>query len=287
MSAESVSRMTSSATGRRRPSSPRGAFLQGHARRERTGAEACRGRTARLDLGSSELRRVRSLVPRQKRIHTECRYTRRPVRALELEPALLIGGSAGSRVSLLTAIRNPGVAERLFLFWISGGAIGLAVLAYHYCHESVGRGCDGRNGRRRGAAGLEGAACAKCLEPRKTARGRRKTFIQTMKTWSRSIRSGCGLPGPRYDRGAIGTLKMPTLILRSGESDFHHPRVTSEAVHSLIPGSHIAEPPWGDRRMAGPPASTSCGRRPVRALAVARAADPRIRARLRLGASRP
>ena len=49
------------------------------------------------------------------------------VRALKLEPALLIGGSAGSRVSLLTAIRDPGVAERLFLLWISGGALGLAV----------------------------------------------------------------------------------------------------------------------------------------------------------------
>jgi pimeloyl-ACP methyl ester carboxylesterase len=59
------------------------------------------------------------------------------VRALEPEPALLIGGSAGSRVSLLTAIRDPGAAERLFLLWISGSAVGLATLAYHYCHDPL------------------------------------------------------------------------------------------------------------------------------------------------------
>jgi pimeloyl-ACP methyl ester carboxylesterase len=59
------------------------------------------------------------------------------LRALELEPALIIGGSAGSRVSLLAAIRLLGVAKRLFLLWISGGAVGLASLAYFYCHDPL------------------------------------------------------------------------------------------------------------------------------------------------------
>jgi pimeloyl-ACP methyl ester carboxylesterase len=54
------------------------------------------------------------------------------VRALGLAPALLIGGSAGSRVSLLSALRDPGAADRLFLFWISGGAVGLTMLSFHY-----------------------------------------------------------------------------------------------------------------------------------------------------------
>ncbi len=45
----------------------------------------------------------------------------------------------------------------------------------------------------------------------------------------------------------LRALEMPVMILRSGLSDFHHPRETTEAVHALIPGSQIAEPPWGDR----------------------------------------
>jgi len=46
------------------------------------------------------------------------------LRALDLAPALVVGGSAGSRVSLLTAIRHPDVVNRLFVLWISGGAVG-------------------------------------------------------------------------------------------------------------------------------------------------------------------
>ena len=169
------------------------------------------------------------------------------VRALKLEPALLIGGSAGSRVSLLTAIRDPGVAERLFLFWISGGALGLAVLAYHYCHDQLA------------AAAMGGMPAVAALPSFKEALSRNpgnrdrllgqntSTFIQTMKTWAEAFVPAADSPVPGTSAAQLRTLKMPTMILRSGESDFHHPRVTSEGVHALIPGSQIAEPPWGDR----------------------------------------
>jgi pimeloyl-ACP methyl ester carboxylesterase len=169
------------------------------------------------------------------------------VRALKLEPALLIGGSAGSRVSLLTAIRDPGVAERLFLFWISGGALGLAVLAYHYCHDQLA------------AAAMGGMPAVAALPSFKEALSRNpgnrdrllgqntSTFIQTMKTWAEAFVPAADSPVPGTSAAQLRALKMPTMILRSGESDFHHPRVTSEGVHALIPGSQIAEPPWGDR----------------------------------------
>jgi pimeloyl-ACP methyl ester carboxylesterase len=169
------------------------------------------------------------------------------VRALKLEPALLIGGSAGSRVSLLTAIRDPGVAERLFLFWISGGALGLAVLAYHYCHDQLA------------AAAMGGMPAVAALPSFKEALSRNpgnrdrllgqntSTFMQTMKTWAEAFVPAADSPVPGTSAAQLRTLKMPTMILRSGESDFHHPRVTSEGVHALIPGSQIAEPPWGDR----------------------------------------
>ena len=40
---------------------------------------------------------------------------------------------------------------------------------------------------------------------------------------------------------------MPTLIFRSGKSDPYHTRATSEGLHTLISGSKLVEPPWGDR----------------------------------------
>jgi pimeloyl-ACP methyl ester carboxylesterase len=169
------------------------------------------------------------------------------VRALKLEPALLIGGSAGSRVSLLTAIRDPAVADRLFLLWISGGALGLAVLAYHYCHDQLA------------AAAMGGMPAVAALPSFKEALSRNpgnrdrllgqdtNTFIQTMKTWAEAFVPAADSPVPGSTAAQLRALKMPIMILRSGESDFHHPRVTSEGVHALIPGSQIAEPPWGDR----------------------------------------
>jgi len=169
------------------------------------------------------------------------------VRALKLEPALLIGGSAGSRVSLLTAIRDPGVAERLFLLWISGGALGLAVLAYHYCHDQLA------------SAAMGGMPAVAALPAFKESLARNpgnrdrllgqdtNTFIQTMKTWAEAFVPAADSPVPGSTAAQLRALKMPTMILRSGESDFHHPRVTSEGVHALIPGSQIAEPPWEDR----------------------------------------
>jgi pimeloyl-ACP methyl ester carboxylesterase len=169
------------------------------------------------------------------------------IRALKLEPALLIGGSAGARVSLLTAIRDPGVAARLFLLWISGGAIGLSVLAYHYCHDPLAAAA---------MAGMESVAGLPAFKeqlarnPGNRARllGQdRSTFIQTMKTWAEAFVPSADSPVPGTTAAQLRALKMPAMILRSGESDFHHPRITSEGVHALIPGAQIAEPPWGDR----------------------------------------
>jgi pimeloyl-ACP methyl ester carboxylesterase len=169
------------------------------------------------------------------------------VRALELEPALLIGGSAGSRVSMLTAIRHPGVAERLFLLWISGGALGLAVLAYHYCHDQLAAASIGGM---RAVAELPSFKESLTRNPGNRDRLLNQdtsTFIQTMKTWAEAFVPAADSPVPGTSAAQLRALTVPTMILRSGESDFHHPRVTSEGVHALIPGSQIAEPPWGDR----------------------------------------
>src|ERR1700693_1867579 len=59
------------------------------------------------------------------------------LRALDMTPAVVMGGSGGSRVSLLTAVRHPDVTAKLAMVWISGGTYGLLLLAVHYCGESV------------------------------------------------------------------------------------------------------------------------------------------------------
>ncbi len=169
------------------------------------------------------------------------------LRALDLAPALLVGGSAGSRVSLLTAIRNPDVVERLFLLWISGGAVGLASLAFYYCHESLAAAAIG---------GMDAVAALPGWKEQITRNPRARetllrldaaTFVEIMKKWASGYFPRENSPVPGLLPSELGLLKMPVMVLRSGSSDFHHPRETSEAVHELIPGSRIAEPPWGDR----------------------------------------
>ena len=55
------------------------------------------------------------------------------LKALGMAPALVIGGSAGSRVSLLATLRHPDVVRKLAILWITGDAIGLSGLVEVYC----------------------------------------------------------------------------------------------------------------------------------------------------------
>ncbi len=169
------------------------------------------------------------------------------LRALGLGQTLLIGGSAGSRVSLLTTIRHPETVERLFVLWISGGGLGLGSLAYHYCHDSAAAASFG---------GMEAVAALPAWKEALTRNpGNRARllgldpaeFIATMKAWADAFFPQDGSPVPGLLPSQLQGVRVPVMVLRSGRSDIHHPRETSEAVHALIPGARIAEPPWGDR----------------------------------------
>ena len=54
------------------------------------------------------------------------------LKTLGLAPAILVGGSAGSRLSLVTALRHPDVASKLVVWWMSGGVFGTMYLAMNY-----------------------------------------------------------------------------------------------------------------------------------------------------------
>jgi pimeloyl-ACP methyl ester carboxylesterase len=165
---------------------------------------------------------------------------------LDMTPAVIAGGSGGSRVSLLTASRHPAVAAGLAVWWISGGPYGLISLATHYCGGSIHAAWNG---------GMEAVAAlpewAEVVERHPANRQRfldqdPKEFIATLEQWMVAY-CPCGdelVPG-LADADAR-RLDVPALVFRSGESDMHHTRATSEQVAELLPSARLVEPPWGD-----------------------------------------
>jgi pimeloyl-ACP methyl ester carboxylesterase len=166
---------------------------------------------------------------------------------LDMAPAVIAGGSGGARVSLLTAARHPEVARALAVWWISGGPYGLLVLATHYCGDSIAAAW---------RDGMEAVAdlpeWAEVLERRPQNRDAflaqdPRTFIDTLEQWMLAY---CpqpdqlvpGLPDARARR-----MDLPALVFRSGASDPHHTRATSERLAGLLPHAQLVEPPWGDR----------------------------------------
>ncbi len=165
---------------------------------------------------------------------------------LGMTPAVIAGGSGGSRVSLLTASRHREVAAGLALWWISGGVYGLMILGVHYCGGSLAAAWNG---------GMEAVAAlpewAEVLERNPANRQRfldqdPREFIATMERWMAAY---C----PRGDELVPGLpdtdarlLDVPALVFRSGASDFNHTRATSEQLARLLPNARLVEPPWGD-----------------------------------------
>ena len=200
------------------------------------------------------------------------------LRALDLGPAMIVGGSGGARVSLLTATNHPDVASGLAMLWISGGVYGLLLLATHYCGESI---------RAAWSGGMEAVVdlpeWAEVLERNPRNRDRflaqdPRAFIDTLEHWMLAYCPDPAVTVPGLPDAACRALGAPTLIFRSGESDPHHTRATSERLHELIPGSRLVEPPWPDDEWIQRGRAAADGHRcPVRALAAARAAAARVR----------
>ncbi|MEO7383657.1 MAG: alpha/beta hydrolase, partial [Novosphingobium sp.] len=167
------------------------------------------------------------------------------LRATGLAPALIVAASGGAREAIVAAIHHPDVARGLFVQWLSGGAIGIATLPIFYCADAAVA-----------AATLGMAAVAELpgwQEPITRNPSNRErilaqnpdTFVATMKRWSEAYFSG-DAPIPCVTRAELAALRLPVTVLRSGKSDLHHSRETSEAIAALIPGATLQEPPWPD-----------------------------------------
>jgi pimeloyl-ACP methyl ester carboxylesterase len=169
------------------------------------------------------------------------------LRHLGLGPAVIVGGSGGARVSLITAARHPDVSAGLGLVWISGGVYGLMQLAVVYGGEPI---------RAAWSGGMEAVTelpeWKEVLE--RNPRNREiflaqdpRRFIETMERWMLVYCPDPAATVPGLADADLGALDVPALVFRSGVSDPHHTRATSERVAGLLPRGRLVEPPWGDR----------------------------------------
>jgi pimeloyl-ACP methyl ester carboxylesterase len=168
------------------------------------------------------------------------------LKALDLGPALLVGGSAGSRQSVLMALRYPEQVNGLFIFWMSGGPIGLAVASMHYCGTSAIAAAQGGMEKVAELAIFEESLARNPRNRTKLLEMDPKTFIAKMQNWTAAFfpSPGCLLPG--YANEELSNMMMPVMIVRGDELDLFHPRSTSEELHRAIPGSQLVEPVWGE-----------------------------------------
>ncbi|MFV2177059.1 alpha/beta fold hydrolase [Actinomadura sp. LOL_016] len=184
------------------------------------------------------------------------------LRRLDMAPAVLAGGSGGSRVSLLTAALHRDVAAGAALWWISGGVYGLLSIANHYCGASIRAAWEG---------GMEAvAALPEWAEVIERNPGNRRrildadpaAFVATFERWMAAYCPRADEPVPGLAGADARSLDVPALVFRSGASDVHHRRETSEQVARALPNARLAEPPWGDAEWRERQAARSSGEAP-------------------------
>ena len=168
------------------------------------------------------------------------------IRALDLGPTAITGGSGGSRVSMLAAARDPEICSHLGIWWISGDPIGLMQLATYYCGEAATLASQGGM-----EAVMKATSWAENFTKNPEARETIRTmdpdkFIAVMQKWASAYVPSDISPVPGMRPRDFARLTMPVLVFRSGRSDLSHTRATSEWVHRLVPHSKMVDPPWND-----------------------------------------
>jgi pimeloyl-ACP methyl ester carboxylesterase len=161
---------------------------------------------------------------------------------LGLGPAWLAGGSAGCRVSTLTATRRPKAAKGLIVWSTSGGRYGCQHLGYTYHapyimaaeHGGMAEVAQTLFFRERIAAHPDNGARLLAQDP--------KAFIATMKRWNETFYHSAEQSLAGVDDAALRELNLPTLIFEGG--DDIHPAAVSQAMARLIPGAEHVPSAW-------------------------------------------
>ncbi|MEW9854652.1 alpha/beta fold hydrolase [Novosphingobium sp. M1R2S20] len=166
------------------------------------------------------------------------------IKALDLKDVRLAGGSAGSRVTLMAAARMPESVRKVAIWWISGGPVGLAGLAWFYCGDQIAAASKGGM-----EAVVELPSWADQIARNPKIRDillaqDPDEFIETMQQWGKAFAYRDDTPVPGMTASDFARLTMPVLTFRSGKSDMAHTRRTSEWTHEMLPHSRLVEPPW-------------------------------------------
>lgn len=169
------------------------------------------------------------------------------LRQLDMAPAVIIGGSGGARVSMLTATRHPDVAAGMALWWISGGAFGLMSLGVHYCGQSLLAAWQGSMEDVVALPEWEEVLRRNPSNRQRFLNHDRLEFIATMEEWMLAYYPSGDELVPGLPMSGATALDIPALVFRSGESDAFHTRLMSEQVAAGLANARLVEPPWGDR----------------------------------------
>jgi 2-hydroxy-6-oxonona-2,4-dienedioate hydrolase len=175
-------------------------------------------------------------------------FLTRLIRALELGPTALAGGSAGSRTSLLAAAHDPEIVTHLIQWWVSAGTLSLMALGNYYFCEPAAAAAFG---------GME-AVCEVPIFAEQLAsnpRNREKmlsqdveTFIKTMERWAIAFNPPPDVLVPGLTPDLVERLTMPVLIFKSSPRDIYHPDWSSEKLHEMIGHSELIDPPWTEEQ---------------------------------------
>ncbi len=166
------------------------------------------------------------------------------LRALDIGPCHIAGGSGGARDSMLFTMLYPDMVTRLVVWNIVGGVYGSFVLGGHYVVPSIlavrGLGIKGLlsvpEWRERIDANPANEQRFLALDA--------DEFLKVMRRWLNAYVPKPGPTIPGVVDEMFENITVPTLISRGGENDWDPPKRTSLEVHCLIKGSTLIDPPW-------------------------------------------
>jgi pimeloyl-ACP methyl ester carboxylesterase len=164
--------------------------------------------------------------------------------ALDIGPCVIAGGSGGARDSMLTVMLYPEVATKLVVWNIVGGVFGMLSLGSYYVLPNI------QTAMTLGMAGvLELPEWQERIEQNPKNRERLLAldsgeFVRLMLRWLNAYVPKPGQTIPGVEDELFGNIRIPTLIIRGGAADMHHPKRTSLEVSCLVEGSKLIEPPW-------------------------------------------
>jgi pimeloyl-ACP methyl ester carboxylesterase len=159
-------------------------------------------------------------------------------------PAWLAGGSAGCRVSMISALRRPEAARGLLLWSASGGQYACQFLGFSY-HVPYIMAAQ--------RAGMEAIAETPFFAERIAANPSNRDrllsvdpddFISVMKRWNRSFYYSPDSALAGVEDSALKSVAIPTLIFE-GNDDVHAPEVSARMAE-LIPGAVLLPSPWSN-----------------------------------------